>query len=97
MVLLPLAIAEHPASEKTTKNLLNGGLKNILKSVVKNALLALIKNKFNRGARLNNAHLNLKTKHMKTASKIIRYIIAAIILYAVLSYCQEINDCLMKY
>jgi hypothetical protein len=50
-----------------------------------------------RGVRLINAHINLKTKHMKTASKILRYIIAAVILYAVLSYCQEINDCLMKY
>jgi hypothetical protein len=39
----------------------------------------------------------LKLYNMKTASKIIRYIIAAVILYAVLSYCQEINDCLMKY
>jgi hypothetical protein len=49
MVLLPLAIVDHRASEKMTKNLLNGGLKNILKSVAKNALLALIKNKSNEG------------------------------------------------
>jgi hypothetical protein len=34
---------------------------------------------------------------MKTASTIIRYVIAAIIIFAILSYCQELNDCLAKY
>jgi hypothetical protein len=34
---------------------------------------------------------------MKKASTILRYIIGAIIIFAVLSYCQELNDCLMKY
>jgi hypothetical protein len=34
---------------------------------------------------------------MKTVSKILRYLIGAIIIFAILSYCQELNDCLAKY
>ncbi len=34
---------------------------------------------------------------MKKASTILRYVIAAIIIFALLSYCQELNDCLAKY
>jgi len=34
---------------------------------------------------------------MKTVSKILRYLIGAIIIFAILNYCQELNDCLMKY
>ena len=34
---------------------------------------------------------------MKTASTIIRYVVAIIIIFALLSYCQELNDCLAKY
>jgi hypothetical protein len=34
---------------------------------------------------------------MKTVSTILRYVIAAIIIFAILSYCQELNDCLAKY
>jgi hypothetical protein len=31
------------------------------------------------------------------ASKVIKYIVWAVIILAVLSYCQELNDCLAKY
>jgi len=34
---------------------------------------------------------------MKTASTILRYVIAAIVIFALLNYCQELNDCLAKY
>jgi hypothetical protein len=34
---------------------------------------------------------------MKTTSTILRYIVAAIIFLAILNYCQELNDCLMKH
>lgn len=34
---------------------------------------------------------------MKKVSTILRYIVVAAIIYALLSYCQEINDCLAKY
>jgi hypothetical protein len=34
---------------------------------------------------------------MKKASTILRWTIGIIIAFAVLSYCQELNDCLMKY
>lgn len=34
---------------------------------------------------------------MKTASTIIRYVVAIVIIFAILSYCQELNDCLAKY
>ena len=31
------------------------------------------------------------------ASKIIKYIVWAVVIFAILNYCQELNDCLMKY
>jgi hypothetical protein len=34
---------------------------------------------------------------MKKVSTILRYVIGAIIIFAILSYCQELNDCLAKY
>ena len=34
---------------------------------------------------------------MKKVSTILRYLIGAIIIFAILSYCQELNDCLAKY
>lgn len=34
---------------------------------------------------------------MKTVSTILRYVIGAIIFFAILNYCQELNDCLMRY
>jgi hypothetical protein len=34
---------------------------------------------------------------MKSLPKIIRYAITAIIIFAILNYCQELNDCLMRY
>ena len=34
---------------------------------------------------------------MKTTSIILRYVVAIIIIFAILSYCQELNDCLAKY
>jgi hypothetical protein len=33
---------------------------------------------------------------MKTLSTVIRYVVAIIVIFAVLSYCQELNDCLAK-
>jgi len=34
---------------------------------------------------------------MKTLCTILRYVVAIIVIFAVLSYCQELNDCLAKY
>jgi hypothetical protein len=31
------------------------------------------------------------------ASKVIKYIVWAVVIFAVLNYCQELNDCLAKY
>jgi hypothetical protein len=31
------------------------------------------------------------------ASKVIKYIVYTVIVFAILNYCQELNDCLMKY
>lgn len=31
------------------------------------------------------------------ASKIIKYIVWAVVIFAILNYCQELNDCLMRY
>jgi len=31
------------------------------------------------------------------ANKVIKYIVWGAIFFAILSYCQELNDCLMKY
>jgi hypothetical protein len=34
---------------------------------------------------------------MKNTATIIRYVIGALIFFAILNYCQELNDCLMRY
>jgi hypothetical protein len=34
---------------------------------------------------------------MKALPKYIRYCIYAVIFFAILNYCQELNDCLMRY
>jgi len=34
---------------------------------------------------------------MKNTSTILRYVIGALIAFAILNYCQELNDCLMRY
>jgi hypothetical protein len=34
---------------------------------------------------------------MKNTSTILRYVIGTIIVFAILNYCQELNDCLMRY
>lgn len=34
---------------------------------------------------------------MKKIATIIRYVITAIVIFAILNYCQELNDCLMKH
>lgn len=34
---------------------------------------------------------------MKKASTILRYVIGAIIIFAILNYCQQLNDCLMNH
>lgn len=31
------------------------------------------------------------------ASKVIKYIVYTAIFFAILNYCQELNDCLMRY
>jgi hypothetical protein len=31
------------------------------------------------------------------ASKVIKYIVWAVVIFALLNYCQELNDCLAKY
>jgi hypothetical protein len=31
------------------------------------------------------------------ASKVIKYIVWAVVILALLNYCQELNDCLAKY
>jgi hypothetical protein len=31
------------------------------------------------------------------ASKVIKYLVYAAIFFAILNYCQELNDCLMRY
>jgi hypothetical protein len=38
----------------------------------------------------------LKFKNMK-ASKLIKYLVYTAIVLAILNYCQELNDCLMRY
>jgi len=40
--------------------------------------------------------LILKLYNMKKVSTILRYVIGAIIIFAILNYCQELNDCLMN-
>lgn len=34
---------------------------------------------------------------MKKTCTILRYVIGAIIIFAILNYCQDLNDCLMRY
>lgn len=50
-----------------------------------------------RGGIRTTAQITHKQTHTMKAKKVLKTILWAVIILAILNYCQELNDCLMRY